>query len=144
MFLLVGGEGLRHVLRGVLVHVVGLAGVAVGVVDGVERFFALYRAELWDGAVEGVRVGVVRQGFEAVRVLAGCRVAAAGCAAPFIVYEARRVAAGGDGVGRCVVVAGVAGEVGLLLAGGRVPRVGGRLHGGEVGGEGGRLLRRPC
>ena len=36
----------------------------------------------------------------------------------------------GDGVGRCVVVAGVFGEVGLLL-------VGERVHDGEVCGAGG-------
>ena len=63
-------------------------------------------------------------------MLAGCRVAAADCAAPFVVYEASRVAAEGDGVGRCVVVGDVFGEVGLLL-------VGERVHEGEVCGAGG-------
>ena len=136
VFLLVGGEELRHVLRGDLVHVAGLTDVAVGVVDGAERFFAFGVCAVPEfGAVEGVRVDVVQQGFEAAHVLAGCRVAAADCAAPFVVYEASRVAAEGDGVGHCVVVADVAGEVGLLLAGERVPRVGERLHDGEVGGE---------
>lgn len=123
-------------LRGDLVHVAGLTDVAVGVVDGAERFFAFGVCAVPEfGAVGGVRVDVVQQGFEAAHVLAGCRVAAAVCAAPFVVYEASRVAAEGDGVGHCVVVADVAGEVGLLLAGERVPRVGERLHDGEVGGE---------
>ena len=131
VFLLVGGEELRHVLRGDLVRVAGLTGVAVGVVDGAERFFAFgVCAVPGFGAVGGVRVDVVQRGFEAAHVLAGCRVAAADCAAPFVVYEASRVAAEGDGVGHCVVVAVVFGEVGLLL-------VGERVHDGEVCGAGG-------
>ena len=138
VFLLVGGEELRHVLRGDLVHVAGLTDVAVGVVDGAERFFAFGVCAVPEfGAVGGVRVDVVQQGFEAAHVLAGCRVAAADCAAPFVVYEASRVAAEGDGDGHCVVVADVFGEVGLLLVGERVPRVGERLRDGEVGGAGG-------
>ena len=148
MFLLVGGEGLCLVLRGDLVHVAGLTGVAVGVVDGAERFFAFGVCAVPEfGAVEGVRVGVVQQGFEAAHVLAGCRVAAADCAAPFVVCEASRVAAEGDGVGYCVVVADVFGGVGFLLVGGAVPRVGERLHDGEVCGRGrwgATRLRRSC
>ena len=138
MFLLVGGEGLRHVLRGDLVHVAGLTGVAIGAVDGAERFFAFgVCAVPGFGAVGGVCVDVVQRGFEAVHVLAGCRVAVTDCAVPFVVYEASRVAAEGDGDGRLVVVADVFGEVGLLLVGERVPRVGERLRDGEVCGAGG-------
>ena len=96
MFLLVGGEGVGRVLRGGLVRVAGLAGVAVGVVDGVERFFAFgVCAVPGFGAVGGVCVDVVQRGFEAARVLAGCRVVAAGCAAPFVVYEVSWVVAAG-------------------------------------------------
>ena len=137
-FLLVGGEELRHVLRGDLVHVAGLTDVALGVVEGAERFFAFGVCAVPDfGAVERVGVDVVQQGFEAAHVLAGCRVAAADCLVPFVVYEASRVAAEGDGDGHVVDVADVFGEVGLLLVGERVPRVGERLHDGEVGGAGG-------
>ena len=138
VFLLVGGEELRHVVCCDLVHVAGLMDVAIGVVDGAERFFAFWvRAVPEFGAVERVRVDVVQQGFEAAHVLAGCEVAAADCAVPFVVYEASRVAAEGDGDGHVVDVADVFGEVGLLLDGERVPRVGESLHGGEVGGAGG-------
>ena len=138
VFLLVGGEELRHVLRGDLVHVAGLTDVALGVVEGAERFFAFGVCAVPDfGAVERVGVDVVQQGFEAAHVLAGCRVAAADCLVPFVVYEASRVAAEGDGDGHVVDVADVFGEVGLLLVGERVPRVGERLHDGEVGGAGG-------
>ena len=121
-----------------LVHVAGLTDVAIGVVDGAERFFAFWVCAVPEfGAVERVRVDVVQQGFEAAHVLAGCEVAAADCAVPFVVYEASRVAAEGDGDGHVVDVADVFGEVGLLLDGERVPRVGERLHDGEVGGAGG-------
>ena len=133
VFLLVGGEELRHVVCGDLVHVAGLTDVALGVVDGAERFFAFGVCAVPEfGAVEGVRVDVVQQGFEAAHVLAGCEVAAADCVVPFVVYEASRVAAEGDGDGHVVVVADVFGEVGLLFVGERVPRVGERLHDGEV------------
>ena len=116
-----------------LVHVAGLTDVAIGVVDGAERFFAFWVCAVPGfGAVECVCVDVVQQGFEAARVLAGCEVAAAVCVVSFVVYEASRVAAEGDGDGRVVDVADVFGEVGLLLDGERVPRVGERLHGGEV------------
>ena len=61
VFLLVGGEGLCHVLRGDLVRVAGLAGVAIGVVGGVGRFFAFgVCAVPGFGAVGGVRVVVVQ------------------------------------------------------------------------------------
>ena len=142
MFLLVGGGGLRHALRGVLARVSGGAVVALGVVDGVGRFFAFgVCAAPGFGAVGGVRVDVVQRGFEAARVLAGCRVARVGSAVSFVVCEAGGVAAGGDGGGHVVAVAGVAGGVGLLLVGGRVPRVGERLHDGGVCCVGGGVPR---
>ena len=138
VFLLVGGEELRHVLCRDLVHVAGGVEVALRVVDGAERFFAFGVCAVPEfGAVEGVRVDVVQQGFEGAHVLAGCRVAAADCAVPFVVYEASRVAAEGEGDGHVVDVADVFGEVDLLLVGERVPRVGERLRDGEVGGAGG-------
>ena len=141
MFLLVGGEGLRHVVCCDLVHVAGLTDVAIVVVDGVERFFAFGVCAVPEfGAVEGGRVDVVQEGFEAARVLAGCEVAAADLLVSFVVYGASRVAAEGDGGGHCVVVADVFGEVGFLLVGERVPRVGGRLYGGEVCGAGGEVV----
>lgn len=65
-----------------------------------------------------------------MHVVAGCRVAAVDCAVSFVVYGAGRVAAEGDGVGLCVVVAGVFGEVGFLL-------VGECVRDGEVCGAGG-------
>ena len=125
------------VCRG-LVHVAGLTDVALRVVEGAERFFAFGVCAVPDfGAVEGVCVDVVQQGFEAAHVLAGCRVACADSAVPFVVYEASRVAAEGDGDGHVVEVADVFGEVVSLLVGEGVPRVGERLHDREVCGAGG-------
>lgn len=136
-FLLVGGEELRHVVCRDLVHVAGLTDVALRVVEGAEQFFAFGVCAVPEfGSVEGVRVDVVQQGFEAAHVLAGCRVAAADCVVPFVVYEASRVAVEGDGDGRVVDVADVFGEVGLLLVGETVPRVCERGHDGEVCGAG--------
>ena len=121
-----------------LVHVAGLTDVAIGVVDGAERFFAFGVCAVPEfGAVEGVCVDVVQCGFEGAHVCVCRRVAAADCAVPFVVYEASRVAAEGDGDGHLVDVADVFGEVGLLLVGEAVPRVGESLHDGEVGGVGG-------
>ena len=132
-------------LRGHLVHVAGLTDVALGVVDGAERFFAFGVCAVPEfGAVEGVRVDVVQQGFEAAHVLAGCEVAAADCAVPFVVYEASRVAAEGEGDGHVVEVADVFGEVVALLVGERVPRVGERLHDGEVCGACGEEVGGGC
>lgn len=123
---------------GDLVHVAGLTDVALGVVERAVAFVAFGVCAVPEfGAVEGVRVDVVQQGFEAAHVLAGCEVAAADCVVPFVVYEASRVAAEGEGDGHVVVVADVFGEVGLLLVGERVPRVGERGHDGEIGGAGG-------
>ena len=119
-----------------LVHVAGGVEVALRVVEGAERFFAFGVCAVPEfGAVEGVRVDVAQQGFEAAHVLAGCEVAAADCAVPFVVYEASRVAAEGEGDGHVVEVADVFGEVVSLFVGERVPRVGERLHDGEGGEE---------
>ena len=138
VFLLVGGEELRHVVCCDLVHVAGLTDVALRVVEGAVRFFAFGVCAVPEfGAVEGVCVDVVQQGFEAAHVLDGCRVAAADCAVPFVVYEASRVAAEGDGDGHVVEVADVFGEVVSLFVGERVPRVGESLHDREVCGAGG-------
>lgn len=116
-----------------LVHVAGGVEVALRVVEGAERFFAFGVCAVPEfGAVEGVRVDVAQQGFEAAHVLAGCEVAAADCAVPFVVYEASRVAAEGEGDGHVVEVADVFGEVVSLFVGERVPRVGERGIVGEV------------
>ena len=121
-----------------LVHVAGLTDVAIGVVDGAERFFAFGVCAVPEfGAVEGVRVDVCEERFEAAHVLlCGC-VVAADCAVPFVVYEASAVSAEGDGDGHVVVVADVFGEVSLLFVGETVLRVGERVHDGEICGAGG-------
>lgn len=132
-------------LRGDLVHVAGLTDVALGVVEWTVGLFVFGVCAVPEFAsVEGVRVDVVQQGFEAAHVLAGCEVAAADCSVPFVVYEAGAVAAEGDGDGHCLEVADACSEVGLLLVGERVPRVGERNHDGEVGGAGGEEVGCCC
>ena len=132
-------------LRRDLVHVAGGVEVALRVVERTERFFAFGVCAVPEfGAVEGICVDVVQQGFEAAHVLAGCEVAAADYTVPFVVYEAGAGAAEGDGDGHVVKVANVAGEVGLLFVGEAVPRVGKRLHDREVCGPGGEEVGGGC
>lgn len=128
-----------------LVHVAGGVEVALRVVEGAVRFFAFGVCAVPEFAsVESVRVDVVQQGFEAAHVLAGCEVAAADSTVPFVVYEASRVAAEGEGDGHVVVVADVFGEVSPLFVGERVPRVSERRHDREVCGAGGEEVGGGC
>lgn len=141
MFLLVGGEELRHAVCRHLVHVAGLTDVAIGVVDGAERFFAFGVCAVPQFAhVLCVAVDVCEEGFESAHVFDCCRVAAADCAVPFVIYESGAVAAHADGDGHVIEVADVFGEVSLLLVRERVPCVGERGHDGEVCGAGGEAV----
>lgn len=143
MFLLVGGEELRHVLCGDLVHVAGLTDVALRVVEGAvgDAFFGVCAvpgfAEVLCAAVD-----VTERGFDGALVCVGCAtVGGVDCFVPFVVYEAGAVTCDADGDGHLVVVANAFGEVSLLLVGERVPRVGERVHDGEVCGAGGEERR---
>lgn len=83
-------------------------------------------------------VDVAERGFDGALVCVGCAaVGGVDCFVPFVGDEAGAVAFNADGDGHLVVVADVAGEVGLLLVGEAVPRVGERGHDGEVCGTGG-------
>lgn len=117
MFLLVGGEELRHAVCRQLVHVAGLTGVAIGVVDGAERFFAFGVCAVPQFAhVLCVAVDVCEEGFESAHVFDCCRVAAADCAVPFVIYESGAVAAHADGDGHVIEVADVFGGGGLRVS----------------------------
>ena len=138
VFLLVGGEELRHVLCCHLVHVSCGVEVALGVVEGAvgDAFFGVCAvpgfAEVLCAAVDAAE-----RGFDGALVCVGCAaVGGVDCFVPFVVYEAGAVAFDADGDGHLVVVADVFGEVGLLLVGEAVPRVGERVHDGEVCGAG--------
>ena len=138
MFLLVGGEELRHVVCRDLVHVACGVEVALTVVEGAvgDAFFGVCAvpgfAEVLCAAVD-----VTERGFDGALVCVGCAaVGVVDCFVPFVVYEAGAVAFDADGDGHLVVVADVFGEVGLLLVGEAVPRVGERGHDGEVCGAG--------
>lgn len=138
MFLLVGGEELRHALCRDLVHVSGGVEVALTVVEGPvgDAVFGVCAvpgfAEVLCAAVD-----VTERGFDGALVCVGCAaVGGVDCLVPFVVYEAGAVAFNADGDGHLVVVADVFGEVSLLFVGETVPRVGERVHDGEVCGEG--------
>ena len=138
VFLLVGGEELRHVVCRDLVHVAGGVEVALGVVEGAvgDAFFGVCAvpgfAEVLCAAVDAAE-----RGFDGALVCVGCAaVGVVDCFVPFVVYEAGAVAFDADGDGHLVVVADVFGEVSLLFVGEAVPRVGERGHDGEVCGAG--------
>lgn len=138
VFLLVGGEELRHVVCCDLVRVSGGVEVTLGVVEWPvgDSFFGVCAvpgfAEVLCAAVD-----VAERGFNGALVCVGCAaVGGVDCFVPFVVYEAGAVAFNADGDGHLVIVADVFGEVGLLLVGEAVPRVGERVHDGEVCGAG--------
>ena len=138
VFLLVGGEELRHVLCRHLVHVSCGVEVTLGVVDGPvgDAFFGVCAvpgfAEVLCAAVDAAQ-----RGFDCALVCVGCAtVGGVDCFVPFVVYEAGAVTFDADGDGHCLVVANAFGEVGLLFVGERVPRVCERGHDGEVCGAG--------
>ena len=136
MSLLVGGEELRHVLRGDLVHVAGGVEVALRVVEGAVggAFFGVCAVPRF-AEVLCAAVDAAERGFDGALVCVGCAaVGVADCLVPFVVYEAGAVAFDADGDGHLVVVADVFGEVSLLFVGEAVPRVGERGHDRVVGG----------
>ena len=138
MFLLVGGEELRHVLRRNRVHVAGGVKVALGVVE-----WPVGGAFFGGCAVPGfaevlcAAVDAAERGFDGALVCVGCAaVGGVDCFVPFVVYEAGAVAFNADGDGHGVDVADVGGKIVALLVGEAVPRVGERVHDGEVCGTG--------
>ena len=138
VFLLVGGEELRHVLCRDLVHVAGGVEVALRVVEGAVggAFFGVCAVPRFT-EVLCAAVDAAQRGFDGAHIRVCRRVVCSDFLAPVVVYEAGAVAFDADGDGHVVVVADVGGEVGLLLVGEAVPRVGERLHDSEVCGAGG-------
>ena len=137
VFLLVGGEELRHVVCCDLVHVACGVEVALGVVEGPvgDAFFGVCAvpgfAEVLCAAVDAAQCG-----FDGAHIRVCCRVVCSDFLVPVVVYEAGAVTFDTDGDGHVVEVADVFGEVGLLLVGEAVPRVGERVHDGDVCGAG--------
>lgn len=138
VFLLVGGEELRHVVCRDLVHVACGVEVALAVVEGAvgDAFFGVCAIPRFT-EVLCAAVDAAQRGFDGALVCVGCAaVCGVDCFVPFVVYEAGAVAFNADGDGHGVDVADVFGEVGLLLVGEAVPRVGERGHDGDVCGAG--------
>ena len=138
VFLLVGGEELRHVVCRDLVHVACGVEVALTVVEGAvgDAFFGVCAIPRFT-EVLCAAVDAAERGFDGAHVRVCRLVVCADLLVPFVVYEAGAVAFDADGDGHLVVVADVFGEVSLLFVGETVPRVGERGHDREVGGAGG-------
>ena len=138
VFLLVGGEELRHVLCRDLVHVAGGVEVALGVVEGAVggAFFGVCAVPRF-AEVLCAAVDAAQRGFDGAHVRVCCLVVCADLLVPVVVYEVGAVAFNCDGDSHLVVVSDVAGEVVSLFVGEGVPRVGERGHDRVVGGAGG-------